>query len=112
MCIRDRFIKETRVDAVYGAVNLMGRALESAGALSLPTLLLYGERDEIIPRQSFEALRARLAGNGHLRVAVYETGWHMLMRDLAAETVRQDVAAFVLDPGGELPSGAEMARRE
>lgn len=106
------FIKETRVDAVYGAVNLMGRALESAGALSLPTLLLYGERDEIIPRQSFEALRARLAGNGHLRVAVYETGWHMLMRDLAAETVRQDVAAFVLDPGGELPSGAEMARRE
>ncbi len=98
-------IKWTRIDAVYGLVNLMDAALAAAPALELPLLVLYGERDELIPRKPVETMLARLAGRP--RIAVYPDGWHMLLRDLQAEVVWRDVAAHVLDPTAPLPSGHE-----
>ncbi len=41
------------------------------------------------------------------RLAVYEDGWHMLLRDLGAEVVLDDVSAWIADPGAPLPSGAD-----
>ena len=102
-------IKKTRVDTVYGLTNLMDQALASADRVTVPLLLLYGERDEIIPQdptlQAWNDLPA--AARQRQRLALYEDGWHMLLRDLGAEVVLDDVSTWIADPGAPLPSGAD-----
>lgn len=98
-------IKETRVDALWGLVGLMDLALDAAPKLALPTLVLYGERDEIIPPHATKAMLGTLAAPH--RMAVYPTGWHMLLRDLKADIPQADILAWISDRKGALPSGAE-----
>lgn len=97
-------IFRTRIDAVYGLVRLMEKASDGVGALNVPTLFLYGARDQVIPRASAEAAARRLAPGA--RTALYPEGYHMLLRDRQAERVWRDVAAFIADPAAPLPSGA------
>lgn len=93
-----------RTDAVYGLVQLMERAWRATGRLRVPTAYLYGANDQIIPEEpSFEAA-ARLGG--FHRTAFYPDGWHLLLRDLQAQTVWRDAAAFIADPSRPLPSRA------
>ena len=102
-----KVIKRTRVDAIEGLVDLMDEAFAAATALDGPLLLLYGRRDEIIPATpSFEVL-ARLRAKTATRAAIYDRGYHMLLRDLAAETAWKDIAAWINDAQAPLPSGAE-----
>ncbi len=102
-------IKRTRVDAVYGLTDLMDQALASSGRITAPLLLLYGERDEVIPQdptlQAWNGLPAE--AKSRQRLALYEDGWHMLLRYLGAEVVLDDVAAWIVDPKAPLPSGAD-----
>jgi alpha-beta hydrolase superfamily lysophospholipase len=101
-------ISDTRVDAIYGLTRLMGEALAAGEALTAPTLALYGRRDEIVPPQPTEKLWRRLPA-GHTR-ALYDTGWHMMLRDLHAPTVWADIRAWIARGGnGPLPSGADDA---
>lgn len=106
-------IKDTRIDAVYGLVGLMGEALDSAARLRLPTLLLYGANDDLVPEDATQMMLESLpaASPERRRLALYQSGFHMLLRDLDAATVVGDVAAWVLgrqaDPGAPLPSGAD-----
>lgn len=103
-------IKETRIDAIHGLTDLMDKALESSPALPPPALILYGLRDEVIPAAPTSAMIATLSGQARsrIRVAVYDAGWHMLLRDLQAETVWRDIAAWTGDPNTPLPSGADI----
>lgn len=98
-------IRHTRIDAVYGVTQLMGRAYEAAPDLNLSTLVLYGERDEIVPAGPVYDTLARLQGQPSF--ALYPDGWHMLLRDLQAEVVWRDIAAWILDPAAPLPSDAQ-----
>jgi acylglycerol lipase len=102
-------IKQSRVDAVYGLVNLMDRAMASASSLHAPALVLYGAKDQLIPPAVVREMTARLPANAHgrRRVVYYPDGYHMLLRDLQAETVWRDIAAWMADPRAPLPSGAE-----
>jgi acylglycerol lipase len=103
-------VHDTRIDAVYGVANLMGQA--SIGAPSLgrpPVLMLYGANDEIIPLAPTQRFVARLPGE--VRLALYEDGYHMLLRDLQAETVWRDIAAWIGDRSASLPSGADKDAR-
>jgi alpha-beta hydrolase superfamily lysophospholipase len=102
-------IKETRVDAVNGLVDLMDQALAAAPDLDRPALLLYGERDEVVPREpTFQLWRDLPAAERPAqRLALYDNGWHMLLRDLNAAVVRDDIAAWIADPDAPLPSGAD-----
>ncbi|HEV2300566.1 MAG TPA: alpha/beta hydrolase [Stellaceae bacterium] len=109
---RDRLvIKRTRVDTVWGLVNLMDAALASAPRLTAPLLLLYGAHDEIIPKRAFRRFaRALPPGPGRdRRLAYYGQGWHMLTRDLEGPLVIKDVASWALSRGAPLPSGADHA---
>ena len=110
------FIKQTRIDAVYGLVNLMDRALEVAGSLRGRVLYLSGRNDQIIPpTASAQAMKDLLAADAQARAAFYDTGWHMMTRDLRGATVIGDIASFILAPAAPLPSGAEadaLARLE
>ena len=47
-----KVIKETKVAAMYGITNLMDQALLSSAALTLPSLILVGARDEIVPNHA------------------------------------------------------------
>ncbi len=96
-------IKETRIEAIYGVVNMMDAALAAAPHIDAPLLVLYGARDEIIPKAPTARMLDRL--NGHHRVAVYPDGYHMLTRDLQADRVLTDIAAWIEAPRAPLPSG-------
>ena len=83
-------IKETRMDAVLGVVRVMGAAYKSADSVGGPTLLLIGERDEIIPLKSIDDVGCRLAGRVIIRR--YANGWHLILRDQQAQQVWRDIA--------------------
>lgn len=102
-------IKATRVDAVWGLVNLMDQAMASAPALDGRLLILYGEHDQLIPPGAIAEMLTMLPEQGaaRRRFALYADGWHMLTRDLQAETVWRDIDAFIADPDAPLPSGAD-----
>lgn len=103
-------IKETRVDTIYGLVNLMDQALDDASLITGKTLLLYGEKDEIVPMQptlSFlqDLLKAHPADR---TVAIYQEGFHMLLRDLSAPQVWGDILSWISSGDKLLPSGADL----
>lgn len=102
------FIKATRVDAIHGLVNLMDEAA-LARPMRVPMLLLYGVKDEVIPKKPVEKFIKTLKATPgvDMRVAVYPQGWHMLLRDLQAEVVWRDIAAWIANSRAGLPSGAE-----
>jgi alpha-beta hydrolase superfamily lysophospholipase len=102
-------IKNTRAEAVVGLVDLMGAALDAASLIELPTLVLYGAHDEIVPRLPVAQMVAALPREARVRqkVALYPSGWHMLLRDLDGARPARDIAAWTLDRTASLPSGAD-----
>ncbi|MBI1261489.1 MAG: alpha/beta fold hydrolase, partial [Rhizobiales bacterium] len=46
------FIKETRIGTIYGLVNLMDDAYRASAHVQVPTLLLYGARDQVVPQDA------------------------------------------------------------
>jgi len=89
-------IKETRIDVLYGLSDLMDEAYKSAELLKVKSLLLYGEKDEIIPRKPvFEFYRRIPSGiQGHRQMILYEDGYHMLLRDLQCKVVMKDIVEW------------------
>lgn len=100
-------IKETRVDAIYGLVNLMDEALSRVDQLNKEVLVLYGEHDQVIPKEPVSLMLKKLSKTGTARVALYEQGYHLLLRDLSAAKPWADIAAWVTDRSKPLPSGAD-----
>lgn len=93
------FIKETRVDAIGGVVDLMGEALARGPRLDARTLVLLGQRDEIVPPEAQKTFVASLPSRDCTFVS-YPEGWHLLLRDLQRQRVWQDILAWI---GGETP---------
>ncbi len=106
-------IKETRSDALNGLVDLMGAALTAAPRLTVPTLVLYGAKDEVVPRPPVSLLVKNLPATSRprQRVALYANGYHMLLRDLEARVVIDDIALWMLHPADPLPSHADQGAR-
>ncbi len=101
-------IKGTRVDAIKGLVDLMDLAQDRLPTLTRPALVLYGDRDEVVPADPVLAATARLPRLGHGQtLALYPNGFHMLMRDLNARQVWDDIDAWTHHPDAPLPSGAD-----
>lgn len=101
-------IKRTRVDVIHGVCDLMDEASLGVSDLHLPVLMLYGENDQVVPAEpSARAMRTLTASPGVRTVAVYRQGWHMLLRDLQAEIVMADIAAWIEAPERPLPSEAD-----
>ena len=101
----------TRVDTLYGLVELMQHAQDEVGGTRVPTFYQYGAHDDIIPKHAAFRAAARLKPGD--RSAYYATGYHLLLRDLHRRLVLDDVLAFVRDPSAPPPSGAPpIPRRE
>jgi len=95
-----------RADTTAGLMDLMDLASDEVGNIHLPTLVLYGAHEEVLPQSAVKAFLARVPA-GNVRVAFYPKGYHMLLRDLDGDTVAHDVAAWVADRTAPLPSGDE-----
>lgn len=98
-----------RADALEGLVSLMERAARDIGRTRVPTLVLVGDQDQIIPRPAFAAAAARLGPD--VRALDYPDGFHLLLVDRQAAAVWRDIAAFIEDPAGPPPSGAQAFDR-
>ena len=92
-------IKETRIEVLYGLSNLMDKAFDSAERFRATSLILYGEKDEVIPREPVFDFYKRLPlrSQGRQRMILYENGYHMLLRDLQAEKVLTDIVEWIND---------------
>ena len=105
----ERNIFRTRMDAVYGVMQAMNAGQTRARRIrGVPLLVLYGRNDEIIPPPPIRRMLGQLEAD--YRFVHYPDGWHMLLRDLQAETVWRDIAAWASDPKAALPSGHEVGR--
>lgn len=103
-------IKKTRIDAIYGIVQLMDSAYYKARDVKVPLMMLYGMNDQIIPTKPIVDVTDTL--NTTYKLVYYPRGFHMLLRDLKAKVVLRDVAAWVNSPTGFLPSGYDLNWRE
>jgi acylglycerol lipase len=106
-------IKGARADALNGLVDLMSDALAASRRFDGRALLLYGQRDEIVPRGPVSRFVDELPPTAGMRqrIALYPQGYHMLLRDLEGPLVIADVAAWALDTAAPLPSGADHDAR-
>ncbi|WP_228779148.1 alpha/beta hydrolase [Methylobacter sp. BlB1] len=102
-------IKATRVEAMSGLADLMDIALHSAKQIEADTLVLYGDKDEIVPKQpTYRFLQDFLqTRQQRKRVAFYENGYHMLLRDRQAPILWNDIVAWIKSSSAPLPSGAD-----
>ncbi len=98
---RDSLVrKDARVDTLGGLTDLMAAAEAGIGAWprDLPMLVLYGQHEQVLPapavRQALASIKAHHA-NSAMHVRVYDTGYHLLLRDIGAQRVLDDVAAWV-----------------
>jgi acylglycerol lipase len=101
--------RRARIDTLHGLGVLMGEALNHPPEFRQPTLVLYGLNDQVVPPgpvcEWFRRLAA--AGSGQLRFVLYPEGYHLLTRYRQAGQTLDDIAAWLEDPGAELPSGRQ-----
>lgn len=86
---------DARVDQVYGLVELMDEAKSAPSRMTVdpPILLLYGDKDQVIPAEPTKAVAAELGNRAETRE--YPNGYHMLLRDLEGESVWRDIADWI-----------------
>jgi acylglycerol lipase len=113
-------IKATRVDTAYGLVNLMTRAYDAVPDLcdqskGVPRcLILYGGREDVLNKGAVAMTLERLPTlpSDQLRLALYRSGHHLLLRDLNSQATFDDIAVWLADPSQALPSGADIPSSE
>lgn len=88
------YLRETPIDAVAGLVELMDLARRQAPALTAPTLVLLGGRDEIVPVRAARSFAATLKARP-CSLVTYLNGWHLLLRDHQRRRVFDDVLAWI-----------------
>jgi len=99
-------IKATRIDAMHGLADLMDEALARADKLQQSTLVLYGERDQVVPKEPVFRMLANMSHEPKIRAAFYEHGYHLLLRDLQAEKPWGDIAAWIDNRNAPLQAGS------
>jgi alpha-beta hydrolase superfamily lysophospholipase len=106
-------IKQTRIDSLYGLVNLMDDALAASPHLKERALIMFGGEEQVVTLAAARDMIGQLPPHAPLTVALYPEGYHMLLRDTHADLAINDVAGWVSDPATPLASGADkLAARE
>ncbi|MCC9621118.1 alpha/beta hydrolase [Thalassospira sp. MA62] len=93
-------MSSVRVDMVAGIADLMDQSHQMAGDISIPVLLLSGAQDQVIPPEAIDAIDGDLATlsqskDGFYDRCLYESGYHMLLRDLNGPVVIDDIAKWI-----------------
>lgn len=98
-------IKDTRIDAVLGAVRMMGEGWKASDDMTVRTLLIYGDKDDIIPVKAMRKSGERLGAVG--TVIAYPESWHLIFADLGRARPIGDIADWVLKEASEAAAGLE-----
>ena len=106
-----KVLRAFRVDQIWGLTTLMDSAAAAPPQIGVPVLYLYGLRDDVIPQRPTKAALAGFAEEW-LTAAIYDDGYHLLLRSTLGDTVIRDIAHWIDDPAAPLPSGAEREWRE
>jgi alpha-beta hydrolase superfamily lysophospholipase len=102
----------TRWDAVNGLVNLMSAAADAAPRLPPDMLIMFGGKDELVPKRAIRAVwRALPPAPARPRIAYYPGAYHLMLRDLGRAVPIGDIVSWMADPRAPLPSGAGAAAR-
>ena len=102
-------LRRSRFDTLRGLADLMDDAQDAAPHLPPHVLALYGERDMIVPVEA--AARAWRRMPADVRLGLYPSGYHLLLRDKGRASVINDVIAWIGDQSAPLPSGADRWAR-
>jgi acylglycerol lipase len=86
-------IKATRVSAIKGLCDLMDDAMRAAPRLQPPTLVLIGDKDEVVPPEASKTMAATLPSS--IDVKYYPQDYHMMLRDLHGDIPTSDIAAWI-----------------
>jgi alpha-beta hydrolase superfamily lysophospholipase len=107
-------IRVTRVDSAVGLVDLMDaafaampRCCRTATGDRVPTLVLYGAQDQIVPARAVREAVRDLPPEAPVRIGIHRRGYHLLMSDRNRQAVVNDILAWMAAPDGSLPSGAD-----
>ena len=96
---RDPYMMSSvRVDLIAGVADLMDLARKRARDISVPTLLLSGKQDQVIPPEAAAALDDDLS-TAVLPIydrCLYGAGYHMLLRDLNGPVVIADIRRWIM----------------
>ncbi|MEM6934620.1 MAG: alpha/beta fold hydrolase, partial [Pseudomonadota bacterium] len=87
------YLRPPSAREIWGLVRITDMAEAASIDMRVPALLLLGEKDQIVPKRAVR--RVFNQGDGPRQVVVYPEGWHLLFRDLQAETVWEDVANWI-----------------
>jgi alpha-beta hydrolase superfamily lysophospholipase len=88
-------IKKTIIATAWGLVNLMDDVLLTSPELNTNTLLLYGEKDEVIPPYAMNKWVDSLQDKSSFKKITYDNGYHMLLHDLQAKNVLSDINLWI-----------------
>ena len=90
------YIPYARIASIAGIVRLMDDARAAGPGLVTPRLVLTGARDMVIPPEVAESFITSLRPDGCTAIT-YLHGWHLLLRDLEAPKVWDDVLGWIAD---------------
>lgn len=91
-------LRAVRINMIHGVVELMDTAIKRIADVPPPALILYGERDDIIPRDAGCAMFRRLAdASPGVGVRLYPDGYHYLTRDRQRGRTIADIRAWLSD---------------
>lgn len=88
-----RVIREVRMDAYWGLIQLADSASDQAPSLQTPSLLLYGGKDNSVPAAGISHLHDHLANQGEYRF--YPEGPHLLLQSPRWQQVADDILDWI-----------------
>ena len=100
-------IHAPRMDHLAGLVTMMGQAQAACGAFRQHALILYGGRDELVPKEAMRRCWEAIPDDAPVTLAFYPPDYHLIPRDLERAAPSADILAFL--EGRGLPSAAPSA---
>ncbi|WP_010666502.1 alpha/beta hydrolase [Acetobacter aceti] len=97
----------TKFVALQGLVDLMTQAAHAAKRQKLPTLVVYGDRDQLVPAQAMAKAWRRFPSS--VRRDLIPGGHHLLLRERAGRRVVADILSWLEQPDVLLPSGGDIS---
>jgi acylglycerol lipase len=91
-------IKGSRVDTLKGLMQLMTQTFENLKKLEKPTLIMYGLKDQVIPKKALEYSLDQLKNKKNLKwdCVFYKDSYHMMLRDYEGKMVTQHISEWIL----------------
>ena len=86
-------LREVRADTYWGLTELCNLASDHAGAVTVPTLLIHGERDRTVSRVAIASLARRLGGP--VTTVWYPTRYHLPLHERDAEEVFTNILMWL-----------------